>query len=128
MDRSSKQENSIKSSQKWIFFKCLFAVIVLTLFRLSLTFHRQAIETSSLSVLVSERTEVENERIREYERLNIVLFYADDWTMQVLGKLNPLVQTPNIDKMADNGMIFTDNCITTSVCWMSRASLVVCIG
>lgn len=37
--------------------------------------------------------------------LNIVLFYADDWTMDVLGKLNPDVHTPNIDEMADNGIV-----------------------
>jgi arylsulfatase A-like enzyme len=52
-------------------------------------------------------------------------FYADDWTMNVLGKLNPLVQTPNIDKMADNGILFTNtNCVTTSMCWISRATMV----
>ena len=57
------------------------------------------------------------------ERLNIVLFYADDWTMKVLGKLDPTVKTPNIDKMADQGMLFLNNCVTTSVCWISRATL-----
>eukprot|EP00980_Cylindrotheca_fusiformis_P022907 scaffold9903_cov94-Cylindrotheca_fusiformis.AAC.1 len=57
------------------------------------------------------------------EPLNIVLFYADDWTLKVVGKLNRLVNTPNIDKMADNGMMFTQNCVTTSVCWISRATL-----
>jgi arylsulfatase len=64
------------------------------------------------------------QRRQEQENpLNIVLFYADDWTMKILGKLNPLVQTPNIDRMADNGMLFTNNCVTTSICWMSRATL-----
>lgn len=58
-----------------------------------------------------------------HDPLNIVLFYADDWTLKVVGKLNPLVKTPNIDKMADNGMMFTQNCVTTSVCWISRATL-----
>ena len=123
----TSRDDNTKSSQKWIFFRCLCAVIVLTFFRLSVTFHRQSIETSSLSALMSERPVVENEKIIEHEPLNIVLFYADDWTMQVLGKLNPLVQTPNIDKMADNGMLFTENFVTTSVCWISRASLMVCI-
>jgi len=55
--------------------------------------------------------------------LNIILFYADDWTMNVLGKLNSLVHTPNIDKMADKGILFVNNCVTTSVCWISRATL-----
>lgn len=122
----SRDENT-KSSQKWIFFKCLYAVIVLTLFRFSVIFHGQTEENSFLTVSASH-PEVENESILEHEPLNIVLFYADDWTMQVLGKLNPLVRTPNIDKMADNGMLFTENCVTTSVCWISRASLMVCIS
>ena len=60
---------------------------------------------------------------KEHDPLNIVLFYADDWTLKVVGKLNPYVNTPNIDKMADNGMMFTQNCVTTSVCWISRATL-----
>mmetsp|Transcript_31374 Transcript_31374/g.65494 ORF Transcript_31374/g.65494 Transcript_31374/m.65494 type:complete len:644 (-) Transcript_31374:3643-5574(-) len=59
----------------------------------------------------------------QQEPLNIVLFYADDWTMKVLGKLNPHVDTPNIDAMADRGMIFTRNCVTTSICWISRNTL-----
>ena len=58
----------------------------------------------------------------EKEPLNIVIFYADDWTMKVLGKLNPDVHTPNIDRMADKGVLFTNNCVTTSMCWISRAS------
>jgi Sulfatase len=65
----------------------------------------------------------ENSKKKKNERLNIVLFYADDWTMKVLGKLNPMVQTPNIDAMADNGMLFSHNCVTTSICWISRATL-----
>eukprot|EP00934_Nitzschia_sp_Nitz4_P000443 Nitzschia sp. Nitz4//scaffold341_size29662//449//2044//NITZ4_008033-RA/size29662-processed-gene-0.25-mRNA-1//-1//CDS//3329548531//443//frame0 len=58
------------------------------------------------------------------EPLNIVLFYADDWTMKVMGKLNKDVITPNIDKLADEGVLFTNNCVTTSMCWISRGSLV----
>mmetsp|Transcript_1242 Transcript_1242/g.2647 ORF Transcript_1242/g.2647 Transcript_1242/m.2647 type:complete len:702 (-) Transcript_1242:126-2231(-) len=57
------------------------------------------------------------------KRLNVALFYADDWTMKVLGKLDKHVKTPNIDEMADNGMLFTNNCVTTSVCWASRSTL-----
>jgi Sulfatase len=57
-------------------------------------------------------------------KLNVVLFYADDWTMRVLGKYDKNVYTPNIDNLADNGMLFSNNCVTTSVCWISRASLV----
>ena len=57
------------------------------------------------------------------DRMNIVLFYADDWTMQVLGALNPHVHTPNLNAMAERGMLFTHNCVTTSICWISRNTL-----
>jgi len=57
------------------------------------------------------------------DKMNIVLFYADDWTMKVLGALNPHVMTPNIDNMIRHGMLFGSNCVTTSICWVSRATL-----
>jgi arylsulfatase A-like enzyme len=56
------------------------------------------------------------------ERLNIVLFYADDWTVNALGIFNDKVLTPHLDAMARRGMAFTHNCVTTSICWMSRAT------
>lgn len=59
----------------------------------------------------------------QHPPMNVVLFYADDWTMNVMGKLNSNVHTPNIDRMADKGMLFTNNCVTTSMCWISRATL-----
>jgi hypothetical protein len=80
--------------------------------------------TSKPTMSLDQQTRKAEEEVEvPHEPLNIVLFYADDWTSKVVGKLNPLVHTPNIDKMADNGMMFTQNCVTTSVCWISRASL-----
>jgi hypothetical protein len=57
------------------------------------------------------------------ETMNIVLLYADDWTFQTLGMVNPAVLTPNIDQLAREGMLFRQNSVTTSICWQSRASL-----
>jgi hypothetical protein len=56
--------------------------------------------------------------------LNILLLYADDWTMKTLGTLNPVVKTPVLDELAARGMLFTNNCVTTSICWISRSTLV----
>ena len=39
--------------------------------------------------------------------------------MNVLGALNPRVLTPNIDTMVEQGMVFTQNCVMTSICWIS---------
>lgn len=56
--------------------------------------------------------------------LNIVLFYADDWSFETLGAMgNTYVQTPVLDKLAKEGVLFTHNCVTTSICMQSRATL-----
>jgi arylsulfatase len=65
-----------------------------------------------------------NNSTKKKKKMNIVLLYADDWTYKTLGKINPYVKTPNLDKLADRGMMFSHNCVTTSICWMSRATLI----
>ena len=56
--------------------------------------------------------------------LNIVVLYADDWRHDTLSCAgHPVVQTPNIDKLASQGVRFTNNYVTTSICGVSRATL-----
>ncbi len=56
--------------------------------------------------------------------LNIVILYADDWRHDTLGCAgNPVVKTPNLDRLADEGLRFTHACVTTAICGVSRASL-----
>lgn len=57
--------------------------------------------------------------------LNILLLYADDWRHDTLGAAsnNSVVKTPFLDALAKQGMRFRHNCVTTSVCWISRATL-----
>jgi arylsulfatase len=56
--------------------------------------------------------------------LNILLLYADDWRHDTLGCAgNPVVKTPNLDRLAREGVRFTQNRVTTSICGVSRASL-----
>jgi arylsulfatase A-like enzyme len=56
--------------------------------------------------------------------MNILVLYADDWRHDTLGVAgNPVVQTPVLDKLAGEGVRFTHNCVTTSICGVSRASL-----
>jgi arylsulfatase len=55
---------------------------------------------------------------------NIVLLYADDWRHDTLGCAgHPVVQTPNLDALAKDGVRFTRACVTTSICGVSRATL-----
>ena len=56
--------------------------------------------------------------------LNVLVLYADDWRHDTLGCAgNPVVKTPNLDALAKAGVRFTQNCVTTSICGVSRASL-----
>ncbi len=56
--------------------------------------------------------------------MNIVVLYADDWRHDTLGVAgNPVVKTPSIDALAQDGVRFTHNCVTTAICGVSRATL-----
>ncbi|MFM7182163.1 MAG: sulfatase [Verrucomicrobiales bacterium] len=56
--------------------------------------------------------------------LNVVVLYADDWRHDTLGvDGNPVVKTPRLDRLAGESVRFTHNCVTTSICGVSRASL-----
>jgi len=59
------------------------------------------------------------------DRPNIVLIIADDISWNDFGCYgNPVVQTPNIDKLAANGLVFGNMYLTTSSCSPSRCSIV----
>jgi len=56
--------------------------------------------------------------------LNILLLYADDWRHDTLGCAgHSIVKTPNIDRLASEGVRFRNNFVTTSICGVSRATL-----
>lgn len=58
------------------------------------------------------------------EKPNVVILYADDWRFDTLGCVgHPVVKTPHLDALARDGVHFTHNCVTTSICGVSRASL-----
>jgi len=58
---------------------------------------------------------------KEQERMNIIVFYGDDWRYDSIGSLNKFIKTPFLDDLAKKGMLFTQNAVTTSICWISRA-------
>jgi arylsulfatase A-like enzyme len=58
-------------------------------------------------------------------RPNIVLILADDLRFDALSCTgNPVLRTPNIDRLAARGTIFTNSFCTTSICPVSRASII----
>jgi arylsulfatase len=56
--------------------------------------------------------------------LNVIVLYPDDMRHDSFGAAQTqIVETPFLDSLATKGMRFTHNCVTTSVCWISRATL-----
>jgi len=57
-------------------------------------------------------------------RPNIIFLLADDQRADAVGYAgNPIVQTPNIDQLAHDGVAFRNAYVTTPVCAISRASI-----
>ncbi|MBL4560212.1 MAG: sulfatase [Labilibaculum sp.] len=60
----------------------------------------------------------------EVKRPNIVFIMSDDHAYQAISAYdNSLTNTPNIDRIAQQGMRFTNACVTNSICAPSRAVL-----
>lgn len=61
---------------------------------------------------------------QKQKNLNVLVIYGDDWRHDSLGIADEdsIVQTPFFDELARDGIRFTQNCVTTSICWVSRAS------
>jgi arylsulfatase A-like enzyme len=55
---------------------------------------------------------------------NFVFILVDDWRWNVLGCMgDPVVKTPHIDRLAARGVLFRNAFVTTSICAVSRASI-----
>ena len=55
-------------------------------------------------------------------RPNIVFIMSDDHAYQAISAYNDqLIKTPNIDRIANEGMLFTNATVTNSICAPSRA-------
>ncbi len=58
------------------------------------------------------------------QRPNIIFLLADDHRWDALGAAgNTIIKTPNLDKMAEEGVFFRNAFVTTSICVSSRASI-----
>ena len=59
---------------------------------------------------------------KEKSRPNILFIMSDDHAYQAISAYSDhLTKTPNIDRIAGNGMLFSNACVTNSICAPSRA-------
>jgi arylsulfatase A-like enzyme len=77
------------------------------------------IRTLSLLLVVSACNTMPDEPL---QRPNILFIMSDDHAYQAISAYDTtLLATPNIDRLADEGMLFTNACVTNSICAPSRA-------
>jgi arylsulfatase A-like enzyme len=64
------------------------------------------------------------DRGMEAQRPNFIFILTDDQRFDSLGCMgNALIRTPNLDRLAKNGVLFTNHFVTTPICSVSRASI-----
>ncbi|PRY89028.1 sulfatase family protein [Mongoliibacter ruber] len=66
----------------------------------------------------------EKSETHKKERPNIIFIMSDDHAYQAISAYdNTLIETPNIDRIAKMGMLFTNASVTNSICAPSRATI-----
>ena len=67
------------------------------------------------------------EKVAADQKPNIIYIMADDLTTQAIsvygGIYKDIAPTPNIDRVANEGMLFQDVLVTNSICGPSRAAI-----
>jgi len=59
---------------------------------------------------------------QKVKRPNIIFIMTDDHTKQAMGAYGSIInETPNIDRIANEGMLFQKSFVTNSICAPSRA-------
>ncbi len=60
------------------------------------------------------------------KRPNIIFMMADDQRWDAMGCMgNPVIKTPNMDRLASDGVLFENALLTTSICMASRAGIML---
>jgi len=79
---------------------------------------------SALPTIYSQGKQfAEIKKMAKEEQLNVIIFYPDDWRHDDLGELSQVLKTPFFTRLAKEGIRFSQNAVTTSICWISRATL-----
>jgi arylsulfatase A-like enzyme len=63
------------------------------------------------------------DQVHAAERMNVIFILTDDQRYDELGFMNPVLETPHMDRLAQEGVHFRNAFVTTSLCSPSRASI-----
>jgi len=70
-------------------------------------------------------TETETLRADRGKRPNVIFLMSDQQRWDCLGKINPMVKTPALDRIADNGILFDQAVCQGPMCVPSRYSMML---
>lgn len=73
--------------------------------------------------MVSTRARITSANDRGLNDMNILIIFSDQQHKYALGKRNPLYRTPNLDALADDGVMFTNAYSNNPVCGPFRGCL-----
>ena len=59
----------------------------------------------------------------EKQPMNVIYILTDDQRYDEMGFMNPVLDTPNMDQLAEKGVHFKNSFVTTALCSPSRASI-----
>ncbi len=65
-----------------------------------------------------------NDKVEPVEKPNILFIMTDDHSFQTISAYSDkLIETPNIDRIAEEGVIFPNSFVGNSICAPSRATM-----
>ena len=76
-----------------------------------------------LLLFVQATSAQEHNEAKVAEKPNILFLLTDDQAAWAVGYKNPEFLTPEIDKLAAEGMVFNNHYNTTAICMASRANI-----
>lgn len=112
-------------AQQSLFQYLALSAVLLVMTQFQLTRHTGVDRALQSAVTLPEflRASQHDKAREEHKPLNILILYPDDWRYDSIGGMAPVVRTPFLNRLASQGIHFTHNCVTTSICWISRATL-----
>ncbi|WAJ72004.1 sulfatase family protein [Catenovulum adriaticum] len=77
----------------------------------------------SLSAAISSQAVAQTPNSNATKQPNILFILADDHRWDLIGKYHPIIKTPNLDELANEGAFFKNTFVTTPICASSRVSI-----